>query len=266
MLADSVDGAYRGAAFGWHRAMDTLGAATGPLIAILFLSHDPASLRPLYNWALLPGLCAVGILYFIREPVSSIAAKKPWINPLKSWNLFGLDFKRYLFSWGLFSIVNSSDVFLLMKAKSSGFSTTSIILMYCFYNLIYALSSPYLGRLSDRVKRRHVLIFGLLVFTAVYLGIGFATENWQYWVLFGTYGLYMGATDGVGKALALDLAPAEFKATAIGLLGTVTGLCTIVASLAAGLLWDHVDVQAPFFFAAAGAALASFSLSLQKES
>lgn len=260
LLADSVNPHNRGAAFGWHRGMDTLGAAVGPLFAILLLSNDPAALRPLYNWALLPGFAAVLILLFVRETPMKNQPIRKWQNPLRSVGLFQADFKKYLWAWGLFSLVNSSDVFLLMKAKASGLSTTSVILVYCLYNLIYAFSSPYLGKLSDQIERRKVLIGGLAIFLFVYLGFGVADQTWHYWLLFAIYGLYMGATDGVGKALAIDLAPKELKATAVGLLGTITGLCTIFASVVAGLLWDHVGAWSTFIYGSVGAGFAIFVL------
>ena len=252
LIVDSVSASKRGAALGWHRGMDTLGAAVGPLLAILLLSINPTDLRSLYFWALIPGLISVIVIFSVRE-AKHVVHPKPFENPFKTWNKCGADFKKYVLAWGVFSIANSSDVFLLMKAKSVGLTTQSVILLYCVYNLIYALSSPYLGRLSDRVDRMKVLIAGLGIFTLVYLGFGFANASWQFWILFSIYGIYMGATDGVGKALAVDLAPKEFKATGIGILGTVTGVCTIAASVLAGLIWDQCGSVWTFVFAALGA-------------
>jgi MFS family permease len=254
LIVESVSFSQRGAALGWHRGMDTLGAAIGPLIAIFFLSINPNDLRSLYYWALIPGLLSVLIVFSIRETKNAVLAK-PFENPFLTWSKCSLDFKKYIFAWGVFSIANSSDVFLLMKAKSVGLSTQTVILLYCVYNLVYALSSPYLGRLSDRIDRTKVLAAGLTIYSLVYIGFGFATESWQFWLLFSLYGIYMGATDGVGKALAVDLAPKEFKATSIGILGTVTGVCTIIASTFAGLIWDHFGSLWTFVFASAGSAL-----------
>lgn len=254
LIVDSVSSSKRGAALGWHRGMDTLGAAVGPLLAVLLLSINPTDLRSLYFWALIPGLISVVVIFSVRES-KHVAHPKPFENPFKTWNKCGADFKKYVLAWGVFSMANSSDVFLLMKAKSVGVSTESVILLYCAYNLIYALSSPYLGKLSDRVDRMKVLIVGLGIFTLVYLGFGFANASWQFWILFSIYGIYMGATDGVGKALAVDLAPKEFKATSIGILGTVTGVCTIAASIFAGLIWDHFGPLWTFIFAALGSGL-----------
>jgi MFS family permease len=236
--------------------MDTLGAAVGPLLAILFLSLNPSDIRSLYFWALIPGLISVFILFYVKEPKHQDKAK-PFTNPFKTWANLDAGFKTYIYTWSIFSLTNSSDVFLIMKAKQTGISTQIVILLYCFYNLVYALSSPYLGKLSDTKSRKHILAFGLLIFFIVYLGFGFAFEPWHFWILFSIYGLYMAATDGVGKALAVDLVPAQLKATGIGILGTATGLCTIAASLIAGLLWDSYGPLWTFIFGAGGAIIAA---------
>ncbi len=262
LIADSVAPSMRGAAFGWHRGMDTLGAAVGPLLAILLLTYQ-ADLRSLYFWALIPGILSVLLVFSIREPKHE-TQKKPWENPLASWRHFDKPFKKYIFAWAAFSLTNSSDVFLLMKAKSIGLSTQSVIFLFCLYNLTYALSSPYLGHLSDRIPRKNVMVSGLIIFFLVYLCFGFATQSWHFWILFLIYGLYMGATDGVGKALALDLSPITLKATSIGILGTVTGLCTIVASVTAGFLWDRCGSAYTFVFGGFGALVATAMLLLIK--
>ena len=135
-----------------------------------------------------------------------------------------------------------------------------MILIYCFYNLVYASASPSLGQLSDRIGRKSVLCGGFLIFALVYAGIAFAHEPWHYWTLFAVYGLYMAATDGVGKAFAIDLVDPATKATGVGILGTVTGLATLLASVVAGLLWDHLGEATPFLVGAVGSTIAAFLL------
>lgn len=255
LLSEAVHETQRGQAFGWHRLMDTMGAAVGPLLAIYFIQVNsrPEALRSLYYLAIIPGLISVLIALSIRE------TKRPYnlqTNTQKkfldvSWT--SPSFRRYLLAWGVFALANSSDVFLLLRAKQEGMSLTTTILLYAFYNLLYAVTSPSLGHLSDKIGRKKVLISGLLVFAFVYASFGFATEAWQFWLLFGIYGIYMGATDGVGKAFAIDLVPAALKATGVGLLGTVTGVATIFASSVAGLLWDRAGAQWTFLYGAFGA-------------
>jgi len=267
LIADSVDASARGAAFGWHRGMDTLGAAVGPLLALLLLSFYGDNLRPLYYWAAIPGLFSVLVIFFVKEPASgrtkSEASK--WKNPLSLWGEFGGEFKNYIFAWGIFSLTNSSDVFLLLRARQMGFSTAGVIWLYCAYNLVYSLSSPYLGKLSDSIGRKKLMLFGMIMFAGVYVGFAFAGQLWHFAFLFAAYGLYMGATDGVGKAMAVDYAPSRLKASAVGILGTVTGFCTILASTMAGLLWDHAGEMWPFLYGAAGALVAAVYLKVLKK-
>ncbi len=265
LLAEAVSSRLRGAAFGWHRAMDTLGAAIGPLFAIFYLSLEGQNLRQIYYWALIPGLIAVGISLLVKEKKAETKKER---SPIRFFDFgsFSSPFKTYLGAWTLFSLTNSSDVFLLMKAKAEGIGLTEIILLYCGYNLVYSVFSPYFGALSDRIGRKGLLVSGLLVFAAVYLGFSFATAHWHFWILFGVYGTYMAATDGVGKALAVDLIESSRKATGLGALGTVTGISTVFASTIAGLLWDHFGALSTFIYGASGAFLAAVVLIQVKES
>lgn len=259
MLAESVPPGMRGAAFGWHRMMDTLGAAVGPLLAILFLLYSQ-NLRLIYFIAFIPGLLSVVVALGLKEeralPQVSRVERKKW----SSFFSLSPQFKHYLSAWTIFSLSNSSDVFLLLRAQQAGVSLTETILMYCFYNLLYSLASPYLGGLSDRVGRRRVLLFGLLVFSVVYVGFIFAQQSLHFWILFGVYGFYMAATEGVGKAFAIDLLGEDKKATAVGYLGTVTGISTLIASTMAGYLWDHFGSATTFTYGAAGAVLTFIAL------
>jgi MFS family permease len=264
LIAESIKPEFRGAAFGWHRGMDTLGAAIGPLLAISYLHffQSPNHLRQIYFWALIPGLISVGIAFLVHDIQATTISKKAQTK-LK-YSSLNKEFKTYLLAWGLFSLANSSDVFLLLKAQHSGLSLTMTILFYSLYNLTYAFSSPYLGHLSDRMNRKTILAGGLIVFALVYGLFGFASSAWHFWILFFIYGLYMGATDGVGKAYAVDLVPAHLKATGLGLLGTVSGLATIAASSVAGLLWDQAGPQWTFLYGASGAILSVLVLLFMK--
>lgn len=265
LLAEAVLPKYRGAAFGWHRSMDTLGALLGPLFAILYLTYFNDNLRSIYYWALLPGLIAVIFIFSVKEKPISASPLPKKISLQLNWKSLPKEYKIYLLSWGVFSLTNSSDVFLLLKAKQQGISMNGVIFMYCFYNLIYALLSPYLGKLSDKFPRKNIMIFGLIVFSLVYLGFSFATLAWHLWILFGLYGLYMAATDGVSKALAIDLIEQKnpaLKASSLGVLGTVTGLSTILASTIAGSLWDSVGAQWTFLYGAIGAVICAILFSL----
>jgi MFS family permease len=259
LLAEVVSEKNRGRALGWHRAMDTTGAAIGPLVALCYLHFEPTALRSVYYYALVPGLLAALIALSVKEK----GAKPKQAAPiLPKWSETPSAFRRYLLVWGIFSIANSSDAFLLLRANNAGFSLVGTVLLYTIYNVVYGALSPYLGGLSDQWGRKKVLALGLGVFALVYGGFAFANAKWEFWGLYAVYGVYMAATDGVGKALCVDLVPKERKATALGWFGMVTGFCALGASVAAGLLWDHAGQSAPFLLGAAGAVAAAALLPL----
>lgn len=263
ILADSASNDLRGSAFGWHRGMDTMGAVIGPLVALGLLPLMHGNLRSVIGLAVIPG--AVGALLILtvtdprgRKPAATEGDSVPPVPRGRlRWSALPPSFKLYLGAWLPFVLVNSSDVFLILRAKQMGFSATAAVLVYSLYNLVYAVASVPLGRLSDRIGRRRVLVGGLIAFAAVYAGFSAAAKAWQIIALFAAYGLYIAATDGVGKAFAVDLVACDMRATAVGLLSGLTGLATLVASAAAGLLWDVVGPWAPFALGAAGALLAA---------
>jgi len=257
LLSDSVDSHLQGAAFGWHRFMDTLGAVIGPLLAIALLAYYKDNLRDVFFWAIIPGVVTIALSFLIKD-----RPKKILQTPI-SFSLNGLpsDFKKYLMAWGIFSLGNSSDVFLIMRAKESGLSNTAVILLYCLFNLTYATSSPYLGIRSDRTGRKNTLLLGLITFSLVYSGFILCSKPWEFVILFAVYGLFMAGTEGIGKAYAIDLMPADQKATGVGILTAMTGLCTLVASVLGGILWEHVSFKATFFLAALMSMIAVFTLS-----
>jgi MFS family permease len=264
MISDSVGPELRGAAFGWHRLMDTLGATLGPLVALLFLTSDPESLRRIYFWSVIPGLLAVALTFTLRESRAPLLRPASAPAPHLRWKELDPRFRRFMIAWGCFAVVNSTDAFLLLKARGAGADLRQTILMYCLFNLVYALSSPWLGKLSDRFPRRFVLAGGLAVFAGVYLAFTLADRSWQFWPLFAFYGLYMAATDGVAKALVADLSPAGRKATGLGIFGTVSGIGAVVAGAVAGLLWDRVGPAAPFVYGALGAVISAGFLAFDR--
>ncbi|HEY9766083.1 MAG TPA: MFS transporter [Chroococcales cyanobacterium] len=249
LLGDSIESKFRGRAFGWHRGMDTLGAVVGPLLALGLVALFHGNLRDIFLFAFIPGAIGAALVLTLREP-----SRKPQLTP-PSIALRDLppSFRHYLLAWGAFSISNSSDVFLIMKAKEIGFSTSLVIALYMLYNLIYAAASPSLGHLSDRWGRKRVLVGGLAIFASVYLGFALAHHPWQLWGLFAIYGLYTAATDGVGKAYAVDLVPSNIRGSALGMLGTVSGVAALFASSIAGLLWSLFGSWAAFAYGALGA-------------
>ncbi len=260
LLADSVSAEKRGLAFGWHRAMDTMGAVVGPLLALALLALLQGNLPLIFMLAFIPGIIGASLVLLVHERKRPAPAATPAAVPSIKFSALPPAFRGYLLAWGAFAIANSSDVFLILRAKALGFSTVFVVVLYAFYNLVYAVASPYLGHLSDKLGRRKVLIGGLLIFALVYIGFAVAPNAGWLWLLFGVYGLYTAATDGVGKAYAVDLVPANIRASALGLLGTVSGVAALVASSIAGLLWYTAGPWAAFAYGALGAVAGSFLL------
>jgi MFS family permease len=255
LIADSSRESERGRAFGFHRATDQIGAVIGPLLALPLLAAFHQNLRWLFVAAFVPAALGVAILTAVRETgrgPSPIAAGPP------RFRLRGAEpaFLRFLAIMLLFTVGNSSDMFLILRAQQLGIGTGAVLLLFAVYNAVYAAASYPAGSLSDRVGRRRVITAGLALFAAVYAGFGLAGGPRWVWVLFAVYGLYQGLTDGTSRALVVDLVSPEHRATALGVYAMATGLAALPASVIAGLLWQNVGPAAPFFYGAAMAALA----------
>ena len=249
LIRDSTPAPLLGAAFGYHRALDTAGAVVGPLAAVALLAAG-LSFRGVLWFAVAPGILTLLLLRAVREaPTREKTAVVAGGGPLPRafWIALGV--------WVVFSLGNSSDVFLLLRAKNLGLGATLVVLAYSAYNVVYAGLSWPLGALSDRGRER-ILAAGLVVFGLVYLGFAVAPGSWAVWPLFALYGAYIAATDGVARAWVADRVPGRAIGTAYGVFSAATGAALLAASVAAGLLWSHVSPRAPFVLGAAAAGAA----------
>lgn len=257
LIRDSTPDGLIGASFGYHRSLDTAGAVLGPLAAVGLLAAG-LSLRQTLWLAVAPGIVALVLVRRVREarPRASAldASERVRLSALPRPFWVGLGI------WVVFSLGNSSDVFLILRAHDLGLDATLVVLAYAAYNLVYASLSWPLGALSDRLPRVAVLAGGLTVFALVYLGFAVAPGAWAVWPLFAAYGVYVAATEGVARAWVDDHAPRGASGTAYGLFAAATGGSLLVASLAAGVLWSEVAAAAPFVLGACSAALAAFLL------
>ena len=252
LIKESTPPALYGAAFGYHRALDTAGAVLGPLAAVALLAGG-ASLRTVIWLSVLPGIGALLLLLRpLHEPDAALAAADSADPPSRLTRAFWL----VLAVWVVFSLGNSSDSFLLLRSKNLGLGFTLVVLAYAFYNVVYSALSWPLGALSDRVPRPLVLGGGLAVFALVYLGFAVAPGSWAVWPLFAVYGLYIAATEGVARAWVGDHAPEGAAGTAFGIFSAATGGALLVASITGGILWSSVGPSAPFYFGAACSTLA----------
>lgn len=267
LLAESISDKQRGLAFGFHRAGDTAGAFLGLGIAtlIIWLTQTSASLtrhtfQAVVLVSIIPAVLAVIILAgFTREIKSSSGAKMP------VFSLQGLDlrFKTFLLAAILFTLGNSSDSFIILRAQERGLGLVQIMLMLMTFNLVYSLLAGPFGALSDKFGRRRLILAGWLVYGLVYLGFAAAGAGWQIWALFGLYGTFYALTEGAAKAFIADLVPPERRGTAYGLYNAAIALTAFPASLIAGVLWQGLGAwegfgpRAPFLFGALLALLAA---------
>jgi MFS family permease len=259
MIAEATPPADRGRAFGFHRMMDTAGAVVGPLIALAaLLAVGQQHLRPVFLIALVPGIGALWMLRALPESDVDPNARK-WEPGSLPW--------RGRFGWYalvllVFGLGNSSDAFLLLRAKNLGLSPALVILAYALYNLVYALVSFPAGVRADRMDKTRLFGAGLVVFSVVYLGFALATSSAVVWPLFAVYGVYMAFTDGIGRALVVDLVPDNLRGRALGVTQAVTGASVLVAGIMAGILWDAVSPATPFFIGAVLAGVAAAMLAM----
>ena len=262
LVADSVRDGRHGHAFGLHRALDTSGAVIGAALAYVFLTRHAGDYTAVFLWSLVPAATGVGLLFFVREPTRASRAAVP---PSLHWRALPPTLQRFLVIAFLFALGNSSNTFLLLRARTLGLTTPAVLLRYVAYNVVYALASYPAGRLSDRLGRKTVLAGGYALYGLVYAGFARLHDPgqaWALWPLFALYGLYAGATDGVERALVVDLAPASVRATGLGLHATLLGLGLLPASLVAGQLWDHVGPAAVFYLGGAFGLVAAAGLAI----
>ena len=261
IIADSTDSSKRGQAFGLHRTLDTLGAVIGTILAYYFFfryQKEPGVYNLVFLWALLPAFLGVVILLFVRE--TGKGKREGRILQISRWRDLSPRLKGFLLVVFLFTLGNSSNQFLILRAKDIGFTAAQAILLYLTFNVIYSLSSYPAGKISDKIGRRTLLVLGYLAYGLVYLGFAFFSTSYLIWSLFGLYGIYMGFTEGVEKALVADLSPVDLRATVIGLHATLVGLGLFPASFIAGLLWRFFGAQAPFLFGGFLGLLASLGM------
>ena len=255
MLSDESSKENKGKVFGLHRAMDTTGAAIGPLLALTFLYFYPANYKPLFLIAFVPGLISVALTFTIKEK-QKIAEVKPakgnFFSYFSYWKTAKTDYKKLVIGLLLYALFNSSDVFLLLMVKNIGFSDLHIIGVYVFYNLIYALFSYPMGSLADKIGMKPTFVIGLLLFAIVYGGMVFIQTEMMLYLLFFIYGIYAAATDGVSKAWISKIVPQSETATAIGFYASCSSFAALFASSIAGLLWVSFNPALTFSVAAVG--------------
>ena len=244
LLASYANG-NTGAIFGFHRGMDTLGAAIGPVSALVLLHFYPNNFKLIFLVAFVPSIIAVGFTTIVKDKITAIKRKQTQ-RYSTLWKSAPSEFKVVLVLITIFSLVNSSDVFLILKSQNVSHSGTMAIIGYIFYNLVYAVASYPLGKVADKFGKRNVYIAGLIIFSAVYWGFAVSPDLQLIWSFFVLYGLYAASTEGVAKAWVSDLIPDNVRGTAIGLLTMLSSFAMMLGSFITGVLWDQFGSSIPF--------------------
>ncbi|MEO0181814.1 MAG: MFS transporter [candidate division WOR-3 bacterium] len=249
LIADSVEENIRGKSFGLHRAADTAGAVVGPLIAWALMWLSGSNYRLVFWLSLIPGaLCLLILAVFVKE----IGVSRLRKGIKASLRELPIPFFTFLGIMGFFSLGNSSNTFLLLKAQAAGLAPALVPALYALFNIVYAVTAYPLGALSDKWGRKRLLVLGFLIYGAVYLLAATVGAAWAWWFILPLYGVFYGASDGIERAMVADIVRDErLRGTAYGLYHMTIGMLLLPASLLAGFLWDKVSPQAPFFIGGA---------------
>ena len=253
LVSESADSKNIGKAFGLHKALDTLGAAIGILITYFILhsfsSNGDYNFKKLFMISIIPALLGLTMFVFVKQKSKpkEIKKREPFWRDIKK---IDGQLKMYLLVVFIFTLGNSSDTFILLKAKAAGFDDVSVILLYFTFTIVSsALSLPF-GKMSDRIGRKKLLVPGYITFTVCYLGFAFASNQFSMISVFVMYGVYTAMITGVERAFISEISPPGLKATMLGLHSTVAGIALLPASMVAGLLWSSFGDKAPFILGA----------------
>ena len=258
LIADSTDEAIRGRAFGFHRAMDHLGAAVGPILATLFLLAWPGQLRILFLLTLIPGLAVVALLIFgLREKFVEKSPKERLHLTLKP---FDRNFRIYLLTLVIFTLGNSSDAFLLVRAGELGVPTALLPLLWCVFHLVKSGGSLLAGRAVDKFGPRPLILIGWLIYAVIYIAFALIDAVWQVCVAFLVYGVFYAVTEPAEKTLVAKLVGAERKGHAFGWFNFAIGIAALPSSLIFGWLYEHHGPLVAFGWGAGLSALAAILL------
>lgn len=259
LIADSVEPSYRGKAFGFHRSMDHAGAIVGPLAATFLLAFLTSDLRVVFWLSAIPGALAIILIVCkVREVErKKVSSDGSFLRVLPKGRL-----RTYIIILFIFTLGNSSDAFLLLKAGQLGVGPVTIPLLWAFFHVVKMSSSMPFGALSDRVGRRSIIITGWVIYALTYTGFAYATSEMHVWLLFTFYGLFYGMTEGVEKALLADIAGPGERGAAFGWYNFAIGIGALPASLLFGMIWQRVSPKAAFAFGAGLASVAALLLLL----
>jgi MFS family permease len=249
LLSDNATPQTKARVFGFHRSMDTLGAAIGPVLALLLLILFPKNYSLLFLIAGIPGLISVALIFLLKEEKkpSSTLGKGTFFSFFKYWKVASLQYKKLVTGLLLLALFNSSDIFLLLKIKEATGDDRLAVGAYILYNMVFAIAAYPLGVLADKIGIKKVFLAGLSLFAVVYFLFGIGNTTAVFFIAFFIYGLYAAATEGITKAWISNLSHGANTATAIGFYTSCESICTLLASILAGLLWGSFGSSVTFF-------------------
>jgi len=253
MLSDEATPQTKGRIFGFHRSLDTMGAVLGPSIALAYLYYHPESYKALFLISILPGILVILISLVLKEKKMEPTAETSsggFFSFISYWKKSPMMFRKVVAGLLVFSLFNSSDVFLLLRLKAAGLPDSNVIGVYIFYNLVYALLSFPLGILADKFSLKNMYLLGLFAFAIMYVGMSFKAGLWVYLALFVCYGIYSAATDGIAKAWISNIAEKKDTATAIGFYSGFQSIALLLASSLTGLIWYKLGPSYAFLLTA----------------
>jgi len=249
ILSDEASTETKAKVFGFHRAMDTMGAVLGPLFALIYLYYYPEDYKTLFLIAFIPGLLAVLVSFYLKDKntdQSKVKLSAAFFSSIRYWKKSPEIYRKVLIGLLAFALFNSSDVFLLLRAKQSGMDDSMVILLYVFYNLVYALFAFPAGIMADKIGLKTIFIIGLVCFVIVYMGMAFTDNLYLYFGLFFMYGIYASATEGISKAWISNISEKKDTATAIGTYSGFQSICALLASSLTGLIWYNFGPELTF--------------------
>jgi MFS family permease len=244
LIAESADKANLGKAYGLHKGLDLLGTAFGILLAYSILSKDGNNYAKVFLYSLIPAIIGVLCIIFVKENKEKIVRNTILFN----WKSLDARLKSFLVFIFIFTLGNSSNAFILLRAYNAGFTPQNAILLYFLYNIVASILSFPVGKLSDRIGRKNILCVGYILYGIVYLGIGIFSNKPLFIALFIVYGFYTALTTGIERALIVEIVPESQKASLLGLYAAIVGLGLLPASIIAGILWDSIGPSMPFIF------------------
>lgn len=253
LLSDESTPETKGKIFGFHRSMDTLGAVLGPISALIFLYFYPENYTMLFFIAFIPGILSIFATFYLKEsePHTGVSkkVKTSFFSFLNYWKTSPVEYRKLVLGLLFFTLFNSSDVFLLLKAKQAGLDDPEVIGIYIFYNLIYALMAFPIGIIADKIGMKKIFIFGLGIFAVVYFGFAINDNFYIFMLLFLLYGIYASATEGISKAWISNVSDKKDTATAIGTFSAFQSICTMISSSLAGFVWYKFGAESAFMMA-----------------